>query len=314
MGTLQAPRFVGDPVLQKCLDGTPIISGNTTKEGHVSRLQQALNDADCEPLLVVDGLFGSNTSDAVRDYKAKNGLKPADSDVDSSMMAHLDTRYTLEIVQQAAAQAPVDFHVGAMQSSEPGEGSSSSVSIYPFKSGTVLLIGGTAAKFLHSLVDEVWQATRKVANVIVNQVADVVPLSDLTPLAANLWLQEFTKFTILFNPKDDGSAFSIPRDFWEASIAGRDMIGLPKLGSGYEPFGSDGAMIVKHEHGVVLGYKDMIPQPLPQSAFDEWAKRQTTAKPLGPPAGFAFTGSDGVHPVFTFIKGQLPDDGSGWNL
>lgn len=107
--TVRSRRFVADPVLAACLAGQATLQPGMTG-GTVARVQQALMDlghvlCDYGP----DGVFGAETSDAVRSFRKAAGLDPAEPVIDCQAMAALDDRFAGE---SEHAQGVVDMAPG----------------------------------------------------------------------------------------------------------------------------------------------------------------------------------------------------------
>ncbi len=88
---LTAPRFAGDLRLEAAFDNERYVR-NGARGAHVMRLQQALVELGFQlPGVGVDGRFGSETEQAVRDYQAAHGLS-TDGIVGPQTMGDLDRR------------------------------------------------------------------------------------------------------------------------------------------------------------------------------------------------------------------------------
>jgi peptidoglycan hydrolase-like protein with peptidoglycan-binding domain len=89
---LASPRFAGDPVLEACYDNERLL-----RRGHrgpaVEKIQQALVDAGFAlPMYGVDGIFGSETKTAVRNYQRAHGLS-VDGIIGPITMGSLDAEF-----------------------------------------------------------------------------------------------------------------------------------------------------------------------------------------------------------------------------
>ena len=320
MAQLRAPRFFGDARLAKCLEGEPVESGNTTAEPHVARLQQALNDdgilpASALPLLSVDGLFGVKTLDAVNAYRKANGLTPLNGKVDAAMMAHLDGRFAFDLVraaegqaQQSAQSAPQPLQASLLPGKIVANSKSGDevITRFDFENGQVVQVASVRATFVPAVAQAAAQAAEP------TDVPFGPPIGQPILIGGTRLAIEFTRVTFIFdvNPLATPHSFTLSRAFWEASISGFELVGRPL--SGPEPVaGVPDATIVPHQKGVVLGYPEMIPQPLPTNVYNRWLARQKDGPQLGPPAGFAYLSTDQVNPVYPFRHGTLPDDGVG---
>src|SRR5262249_53692355 len=74
---LRSPRFAGDPVLEACFDNERLLRIGARGDP-VTKLQQALVDAGFPlPRFGVDGIFGSETQSAVRDFQTASRLRVA---------------------------------------------------------------------------------------------------------------------------------------------------------------------------------------------------------------------------------------------
>lgn len=89
---LTSPRFSGDTVLEACFDNERLLSVGSQGNA-VTKLQQALVDAGFPlPKFGVDGIFGSETRTAVRDFQQASGIL-VDGLVGPQTMGALDTRF-----------------------------------------------------------------------------------------------------------------------------------------------------------------------------------------------------------------------------
>jgi hypothetical protein len=87
---LQSPRFAGDPLLEACLNDKARL-GMGARGDSVRKIQQALTDLGRMPPSSVDGIYGSQTSNAVRQFKVDEQLTPSTfGDVGPKTMARLD--------------------------------------------------------------------------------------------------------------------------------------------------------------------------------------------------------------------------------
>jgi peptidoglycan hydrolase-like protein with peptidoglycan-binding domain len=97
---LRAARFAGDPILEACFDNEKLLKFGA-RGSAVSKVQQALVDAGFSlPRFGVDGIFGSETQAAVRDFQKTSGIG-IDGIVGPDTMGALDTRFA------AAPPAPI---------------------------------------------------------------------------------------------------------------------------------------------------------------------------------------------------------------
>ena len=89
---LQSPRFAMDPVLEACFDNERVLTVGNSGEG-VVKVQQALVDAGFAlPRFGVDGIFGSETRGAVKQFQVVFGLL-VDGVVGQETMGRLDEHY-----------------------------------------------------------------------------------------------------------------------------------------------------------------------------------------------------------------------------
>lgn len=91
---LTSPRFAGDPVLEGVFDNERLLTVGSSGPA-VIKVQQALVDlGHVLPKFGVDGQFGSETKQAVKDFQAASGLsgKAVDGIVGPITMGLLDTR------------------------------------------------------------------------------------------------------------------------------------------------------------------------------------------------------------------------------
>lgn len=91
---LQSPRFSGDPVLEACFDDEIYLQYGSTGPA-VIKIQQALVDAGY-PLKKyhTDGIFGSETQTAVRNYQSGWGVLAVDGIVGPETMAAFDAEFS----------------------------------------------------------------------------------------------------------------------------------------------------------------------------------------------------------------------------
>lgn len=90
---LTSPRFSGDVVLEACFDNERLLKTGSTGEA-VRKVQQALVDAGFPlPNFGVDGIFGSETKTAVRDFQDASSIT-IDGLVGPQTMGALDARFS----------------------------------------------------------------------------------------------------------------------------------------------------------------------------------------------------------------------------
>ena len=90
--TLTNSRFVGNRVLKQILSGriSQLSSRHNGRRGAVSKVQQALVDLGFElPMYMVDGKFGDETEEALRQFRARHGPSPGNQ-LDGDTLAVLD--------------------------------------------------------------------------------------------------------------------------------------------------------------------------------------------------------------------------------
>ena len=90
---LSSPRFSGDPVLEACFDNERLLRFGARGDA-VRKLQQALVDAGFPlPNFGVDGIFGSETQTAVRNFQRASTIA-VDGLVGPQTMGALDARFS----------------------------------------------------------------------------------------------------------------------------------------------------------------------------------------------------------------------------
>lgn len=138
MATISAPRFGGITQLQQCLDGARMTPGGFDSDGDlqvdqandpiaVTAVQQAL--ADLGYAVGVDGDYGPQTTDVVRQFKNDEGLPlPAglaahDGVTGPGTMGRLDEIYTAESASDDELQAIVDAKLAEVSGTDvdPGQ-------------------------------------------------------------------------------------------------------------------------------------------------------------------------------------------------
>ena len=90
--TLTNPRFAGDRALQLILTGqiSRLSSRHNGRRGAVSKVQQALVDLGFElPMYLVDGQYGDETEEAIRQFREQHGPSPGNQ-LDGATLAVLD--------------------------------------------------------------------------------------------------------------------------------------------------------------------------------------------------------------------------------
>ena len=103
---LQSVRFHGDPVLEACYDNERTLHVGNTGEA-VAKVQQALEDLNFSlPEHGVDGVYGSETARAVREYQLSEGLVP-DSVVGTKTIGRLDLAFAYPVPQVGRCTNPV---------------------------------------------------------------------------------------------------------------------------------------------------------------------------------------------------------------
>ncbi len=94
---LKSIRFLGEPILEQCLDGTHRMLPPETGSA-VYKIQTALVDLGFQlPTFGVDGKFGDETATAVSQYKQSRGISPSDGVVGQQTMASLDAEFQNEL-------------------------------------------------------------------------------------------------------------------------------------------------------------------------------------------------------------------------
>jgi phosphatidylserine/phosphatidylglycerophosphate/cardiolipin synthase-like enzyme len=284
-----SPRFFGDDVLESCLAGHRMFDGSADPPESVALIQQAL--ADLGYSVGVDGVFGSETGDAVTAYKASNNLTPDDPVVGPGTMGALDADFAHELIDAKADDvAGTRFDLGERIGTRTDliDG----FATCEFQNGICVEAGHVAAYAMPTAVQQAWLAASGLDGTFGQ------PTSDPFELDASRSVQEFTFAAQIFGGAED---FTLDRAVWEASIAGGSMIGTP-LGAA-QTIGAGPASFVPHDRGVVLAVPETGPQPLPQAVFDLWNARDAAGTSLGPPTGFAFPSSAGI--TFPFLLGSV---------
>jgi len=91
---LQSPRFAGDIVLEACFDNERLLQFGS-RGSAVEKIQQALIDAGFPlPVFGVDGIFGTETQTAVRNFQRAHGLG-IDGIVGPITMGTLDAQFVV---------------------------------------------------------------------------------------------------------------------------------------------------------------------------------------------------------------------------
>jgi hypothetical protein len=284
-----SPRFFGDDVLESCLAGHRMFAGSGDPPESVARIQQAL--ADLGFAVDVDGVFGSETGNAVTSYKTSKQLTPHDPVVGAGTMAALDADFAHELFDAKANDvAGTLFDLGARIGTRVDlvDG----FATCDFQSGICVEAGHCVAYAMPATVQGAWMAAGGLDGTFGQ------PIGDPLTLDAIRSVQEFTFVAHIFGGPQD---FTLPGAMWEASIAGGSMIGTP-LGPP-QAIGAGGASFVPHERGVVLAVPETAPQPLPQAVFDLWNAREAAGTSLGPPTAFAFPSS--TANIFPFLLGSV---------
>jgi peptidoglycan hydrolase-like protein with peptidoglycan-binding domain len=102
---LASPRFAGDPVLEAVFDDERLLAPRASGAA-VRKVQQALVDAGFPlPGFGVDGIFGAETTTAVRDYQAAHGLA-VDGIVGPITMGSLDAQFLPAAIPPAPPATP----------------------------------------------------------------------------------------------------------------------------------------------------------------------------------------------------------------
>jgi hypothetical protein len=284
-----SPRFYGDDVLDSCLAGHRMFAGSGDPPQSVALIQQALVDLGFT--VEVNGVFDSETEDAVTAYKATKKLTPDDPVVDAGTMAALDADFAHELFDAKANDvAGTRFDLGSRTGTRLDlvDG----FATCDFQNGICVEAGHVIAYAMPSSVQTAWTAAGGLDGTF------GPPTGDPFELDVTRSVQEFTLVAHVFGGPQD---FTLPRAMWEASIAGGSMIGMP-LGSP-QAIGTGGASFVPHDLGVVLSTPETSPQPLPQAVFDFWSAREAAGTSLGPPAAFAFPSPAGN--IFPFLLGSV---------
>ena len=299
MSTLHTPRFFGDKELAECLDGKEIAQGGTASAGVVARIQLALRDAlELTPQqMPIDGIFGQLTSSGVQQYKASRAVLPVNAVVDGGTVAAFDEEFLLELILFAkAGSAPFDLGklVGPRVDQPDG------LAICEFDHGGVIEVGHLLAFPVPEPVWNAWNSAR-------GKDGDYgAPIGNPLKLDNSRYYQEFENVTVIFSepPTAKPVFFGIERSHWEASIAGRPQIGLPK--GPKENAGPNGAVKLKHDNGVVLAVNGALPLALPQIAFDNWLALENDPgnKAFGTPTAARFPQLRRREPRLSLSEGK----------
>jgi len=118
---LTSPRFAGDALLERVLNGEITISKNRNRSGEpVRKIQQALIDAGFPlPQFGADAKFGDETERAVKAFQTASGLIQSEQDgiVGENTLSRLDSRFPAAnsagapAVCEKAKQVPVDVFI-----------------------------------------------------------------------------------------------------------------------------------------------------------------------------------------------------------
>lgn len=284
-----SPRFFGDDVLQSCLSGHRIFAGSGDPAVTVGLIQQALHDLGFT--VDVNGVFGSQTGEAVTAFKDSEGITPNDPVVGPETMGALDAAFAHELIDakaNAVAGSPFDLGSRLGQRVDLEDGFAISL----FQNGLCVEMGHCVAYAMPAVVQAPWIAAGGLHGTFGG------PTSDPMALDGTRSVQEFAFVARIFGGAQD---FTLPRAMWEASIAGGGMIGMPL--DAPQAVGSAGAVFVPHDSGVVLVVPEAAPQPLPQAVFDAWSAQETGGTSLGAPTAFGFPGTGGT--VFPFLLGSV---------
>ncbi len=295
MATLRAPRFFGDDVLESCLSGHRIFQGSGDPQETIARIQRALSDLGFS--LSVDGIFGPETGAAVTSYKTGKGLVPNDPVVGPGTSAALDDDFANELFDAKAAEfAGTRFDLGARTGSRVDV--EDGLALCAFENGTCIEGGHVRAFLLPAVVFAAWTTAGGLDGTF------GAPVGDPRELDASRSVQEFAEVAFVFGPT---LAFAVSRPIWEASVAGRSLVGLVTGPS--VPVGDDGTTSTPHDLGVVLAVPSRSPQAMPQAVFDAWSTRTAAGTSPGAPIGFPFPTEAGL--VFQFSLGDLTLSGVG---
>jgi hypothetical protein len=123
MSTLLAQRFRGDSILESCAVGDyRMLAGDPNTES-VRKIQKALSDLGY-PLGAggTDGVFGTGTGTAVKQYKTDEALSPTDAVVGPQTTNKLDGYYALESATPDDPD-PTTTGLGELARSAAGDGS-----------------------------------------------------------------------------------------------------------------------------------------------------------------------------------------------
>jgi phosphatidylserine/phosphatidylglycerophosphate/cardiolipin synthase-like enzyme len=170
-----------------------------------------------------------------------------------------------------------------------------------FQNGICVEVGHTVAYAIPAAVSRAWMGSGAQAGPF------GLPTNDPMDIDGARAAQEFEFVTYLFG---GATSYGLSRPVWEASVAGRGMIGAPigppeSLGTGIGKF-------TPHDRGVVLEAEGTLPQPLTQDVFDLWTAQANRGAALGPPTAFAFPSSTKMNTtVYPFAAGTILLDSGG---
>ena len=210
-----SPRFFGDDVLESCLSGHRIFNGSGDPPESVGLIQQALQDLGFT--VDVNGVFDSQTDDAVTAFKDSQSITPNDPVVGPETMGALDANFAHELIDaKANAIAGSRFDLGSRLGQREDLEDGFAISV--FQNGLCVEMGHCVAYAMPAAVQESWIAAGGLDGTF------GAPTSDPMVLDVARSVQEFAFVARIFGGAQD---FTLPRAVWEASIAGGGMIGMP---------------------------------------------------------------------------------------
>jgi len=284
LGDLASARFVGIEQLAACLDGSRMTTSGFDRAGSnappfepndpeaVEALQQGLLDLGRS--VGVDGAYGPQTSEAVRQFKIDEGLplppglSAHDGVASKGTVGRLDEIYQHEVIDAIAATmggTPFDPGVRTGTRQQLAE----EVVTCQFANGTVVELGFFAGFVVPPTISDFWDTQGGATGAM--GVPSTPPFE-----YEGLTAQGFASEVAI---TDGSTAFALPVDVF-AAASGSFELGAPQGPASAEP---DGVMVVSFQKGAVLSSPETPAVALSQDMLQEWQTRRAAGEALGAP-------------------------------